>query len=208
MPLPPWSAAALGSAFLMWSVMMAVMMLPSATPMIRAVASANRRAVAEGAAATPVALFVAGYLLAWTGFSAIATILQATLRSLALLTNTLSVNDHRLGGAILILAGVWQFTPWKGSYLNHCGNPLSFILLHWREGPGGAIAMGLRHGFDCVACCWALMLVLFVVGVMNLWWVATLAVVILFEKLALGGPMVPRIAGVGLVLWGVVVMVG
>ena len=103
MPLPPWSAAALGSAFLMWSVMMAVMMLPSATPMIHAVASANRRAVAEGAAATPVALFVAGYLLAWTGFSAIATILQATLRSLALLTNTLAVNDHRLGGAILIL---------------------------------------------------------------------------------------------------------
>jgi predicted metal-binding membrane protein len=207
MPGAPWSAGALGSAFVMWTVMMAVMMLPSALPIVRLVAASNRRAVADGAADTPPALFVAGYLVTWTGFSALATTLQALLRSLALLTNALSMRDPRLGGAILIIAGAWQFTPWKGGCLDHCQNPLSFLLLHWREGARGALVMGVRHGLFCVGCCWALMLVLFVVGVMNLWWVAALAVFIVLEKLALGGRWLPRIAGVGLMCWGVALLV-
>jgi predicted metal-binding membrane protein len=207
MPGSPWSVGELGSAFVMWAVMMAVMMLPSALPIVRLVGASNRRAVTEGAAETPPALFVVGYLLTWTSFSALATTLQALLRSLALLTSALSLSDPRLGGAILVMAGVYQFTPWKGSCLRHCQSPLSFLLSHWREGARGALMMGLRHGLFCVGCCWALMLVLFVVGVMNLWWVAALAVVILLEKLALGGRWLPRVAGLGLVCWGVALLV-
>jgi predicted metal-binding membrane protein len=206
MPGSPWSVGALGSALVMWTVMMAAMMLPSALPIVRLVAASNRRAVADGAAATPSAIFVLGYLLAWTGFSAVATALQALLRSLAMLTSALSVSDPRLGGAILIMAGAWQFTPWKGGCLAHCRSPLSFLLLHWREGARGALVMGLRHGAFCIGCCWALMLVLFVVGVMNLRWVAALAVVILLEKLAPAGRWLPRVAGLALVLWGAVLL--
>jgi predicted metal-binding membrane protein len=203
----PWSAGALGSALVMWTVMMAAMMLPSALPIVRLVAGSNRRAVGLGAADTPPALFVAGYLLTWTGFSALATSLQALLRSLALLTSGLSVSDPRLGGAILLLTGTYQLTRWKGSCLAHCQSPASFLLLHWREGARGALVMGVRHGLFCIGCCWALMLVLFVVGVMNLWWVAALAVVIALEKLALGGRWLPRIAGLGLMLWGAVLLI-
>jgi predicted metal-binding membrane protein len=207
MPGSPWSAGALGSAFAMWTVMMAVMMLPSALPIVRAVASSNRRSVAGGGAETPSAVFVLGYLVVWTSFSALATTLQALLRSLALLTSTLSVSDPRLGGAILVVAGAWQFTPWKGGCLAHCRHPVSFLLLHWREGRRGAFVMGLQHGAFCVGCCWALMLVLFVVGVMNLWWVTGLAVVILLEKLGLGGQWLPRLAGLGLACWGAALLV-
>lgn len=206
MPGSPWGAGALGSAFVMWTVMMAIMMLPSALPMVRAVAASNRRAVAAGAAETPSTVFVLGYLLAWAGFSALATTLQALLRSLALLTSALSVSNPRLGGAILVLAGAWQFTPLKSGCLTRCRSPLSFLLMHWRDGTRGALVMGVRHGLFCVGCCWALMLVLFVVGVMNLWWVAAIAAVIALEKLALGGQWLPRIMGVGLMLWGALLL--
>jgi predicted metal-binding membrane protein len=116
------------------------------------------------------------------------------------------VSDPGLGGAILIAAGAWQFTPWKGGCLAHCRSPLSFLLSHWREGARGALAMGVRHGLFCVGCCWALMLVLFVLGVMNLWWVAAIAVVITLEKLALGGRWLPRIVGLGLIVWGAILL--
>lgn len=208
MPGSPWSAGALASAFVMWTVMMAFMMLPSAPPIVRVVIASNRRAVAEGARETPALLFVLGYLVTWTGFSALATTLQAILHSLTLLTTQLSLSDPRLGGAILLVAGLWQFTPWKGSCLAHCQSPLSFLLLHWREGRRGALVMGMRHGLVCIGCCWALMLVLFAVGVMNLWWVVALAAVVAVEKLGVGGPWLPRVAGLALVLWGALLLAG
>jgi len=197
----PWSAAAFGGTFAMWTVMMAVMMMPSALPFMRLVRATNTRAVAAGAADTPPALFGAGYLLAWVVFSALATGLQGMLRSLALLSPALSVRDPRLGGAILLLAGAYQFTPWKGACLAHCRSPLSFILLHWREGKGGAVAMGLRHGIFCVGCCWALMLLMFVVGTGSVGWMLALAAVMAAEKNLRGGERLRTPLGVGLLAW-------
>jgi predicted metal-binding membrane protein len=206
MSLSPWSAAALGSAFAMWAVMMAAMMLPSAMPILRVVEDSNRKAVAGGAAPAPTAMFVLGYLVIWTLFSAAAGTLQAVLRSLALLTPGLSVSNPRVGGAILLLAGAYEFTQLKGRCLAHCHGPFRFLLMPWREGIRGSLRMGMRYGLVCLGCCWALMLVLFVVGVMNLAWVAALAVIILLEKLAMGGKWLPRLAGIALMAWGVFVL--
>lgn len=207
MPASPWNAGDLGATFLMWATMMAAMMLPSTLPTLRVVADANRRAMAEGAAATPPTLFVLGYLLSWTSFSALATMVQGALVSLALLTPALSASDSRLGGAMLIAAGAYQLTPWKARCLARCQNPLSLLLLRWREGGRGALAMGVRHGLFCLGCCWALMLVLFVVGVMNLTWVVALAVVVLIEKLAIGARWLPRATGIALASWGIALLI-
>ena len=203
----PWNAGALGAAFLMWTTMMAAMMLPSVLPTVRLVAGGNRRAMAGGAAATPPALFVLGYLVAWTSFSALATTLQGGLLSLSLLTPVLSASDRRLGGAMLVAAGAYQLTPWKVRCLARCQSPLSFLLLRWREGRCGALAMGVRHGLFCVGCCWALMLVLFVVGVMNFAWVVALAVVILLEKVAIGARWLPQATGIALASWGLALLI-
>ena len=190
-------------AFAMWVVMMAGMMIPSAAPVLMLFAATqNQRG---GRAVTPAtAMFGAAYFAVWTGFSAAAALAQWGLHQAAMLTPAMAASDPRLAGAILISAGVYQLTPWKGRCLSHCRSPLGFLMSRWREGAAGAFRMGLAHGAYCLGCCWALMGVLFVVGVMNLAWVAALTAFVLLEKTGPGGMWTARIAGAALVVSGAV----
>ena len=184
-------------AFLMWAVMMVGMMLPSAAPMILVFAAVNRRRTERGGAAVATWIFAAGYLLAWIVFSAAATAGQWGLeRAAAVSSETLRATPV-VGGLILIAAGVYQLTPLKRACLVRCQSPLAFVLNEWRDGTGGALVMGLRHGAFCVGCCWLLMALLFVAGVMNLFWVAGIALFVLVEKLV---PLAAVSWGTGVVL--------
>jgi predicted metal-binding membrane protein len=188
--------------FLMWTVMMIAMMVPSAGPMILAFATINRRRAAAGGLAVPTAIFLAGYLVAWTAVSLVATLAQWALQAVALLApETLSVTPVA-GGLLLLAAGIWQLTPIKYACLARCQSPLGFILSEWREGGRGAFVMGLRHGVFCVGCCWTLMALLFVAGVMNLLWVAAIAAFVLVEKIAPPGRLVSWVSGAVLLAWG------
>jgi predicted metal-binding membrane protein len=193
-----WGPAEFVMLFLMWAVMMVAMMLPSAAPMILLVAGAYRRRGDRSRALTVA--FGAGYLVAWTAFSVAAALTQLVLHRAALLSDNMAINSAILGGVILLLAGIYQWLPLKTACLTHCRSPLAFLAGHWREGTSGALAMGLRHGLYCVGCCWALMLLLFAAGVMNLLWVAAIAIFVLVEKLV--GPAVSRVAGIVLTAWG------
>ncbi len=202
MAMPPRDALGLVLLFAMWWVMMAGMMLPSAAPMILTFASVNARRRGRGQGHTPTAAFVAGYLLAWGGFSLAATAAQVALERLALVSPMdMAANGSWLGGVLFLAAGLYQFTPLKQACLNLFWSPLDFVLNRWREGPAGALAMGATHGLYCLGCCWILMLLLFVGGVMNLAWVAALAVVVLLEKLV-PSPWISRAGGMALLAGG------
>jgi predicted metal-binding membrane protein len=150
-------------------------------------------------------LFGLGYIAVWVAFSAAAALVQWGLHQSAWLSPSMAVTSSRLGGMILILAGAYQLTPVKGACLRHCHSPLGFLLSNWRDGAKGAFEMGIRHGAYCLGCCWALMLVLFVVGVMNLAWVAALTVFILVERFGRTGMLIARVGGVAMILLGVLV---
>jgi len=197
-----WTAAEFALMFVMWAVMMVAMMLPSAAPMILLFAAITRRNRAKGHVMAPTGIFAAGYLLAWAGFSLAATALQWGFDSLALLSPMMASTSAVLSGAILIAAGLYQWTPLKHACLAHCRSPLYFLGHHWRKGTGGAFVMGIHHGFYCVGCCWVLMALLFVGGVMNLLLIAAIALVILIEKVAPRGDVVGRVGGVVLTLLG------
>jgi predicted metal-binding membrane protein len=198
-----WSALELFQLFLMWATMMVAMMLPSAAPMILLVAGIQRQRRERASPAPSTAIFAAGYLVVWTGFSAAAATLQYELHRAALLSPAMASTSPTLGGLILVTAGVYQWLPFKSICLTHCRSPLHFFLHDWREGSAGALMMGLRHGFFCLGCCWALMALLFVAGVMNLLWVAVIAALVLLEKVARFGPWIGHLAGLMLVGWGV-----
>jgi predicted metal-binding membrane protein len=151
-------------------------------------------------------IFVLGYLAVWTGFSVLAAIAQGWLHSKALLSAAMASTTPLLGGALLIATGIYQWTPLKRACLRLCRSPLSFFTAHWREGSHGAVVMGLHHGLYCLGCCWALMALLFAAGVMNLAWVALLAVAVLVEKVAPRGELVGRLAGLVLLAAGVVLV--
>jgi predicted metal-binding membrane protein len=152
--------------------------------------------------AAPVSVFVLGYLLAWTGYAVLAALGQSLLHSAALLSPAMASASPLLGGALLLLAGVYQWLPVKGACLSHCRSPLGFFTAEWREGVSGALVMGLRHGSYCVGCCWALMALLFVAGVMNLLWVAVIAGFVLAEKVVPNGRLLGRVTGALLAGWG------
>jgi len=193
----------------MWAVMMVAMMVPSASPTILLFASVSRRRRAQGLPAVPAAVFTTGYLLVWTGYAAAAGSAQWLLHRAALVSYGGARPAPLLGGGLLIAAGVYQWLPLKGACLAHCRSPLGFFAAEWREGTRGALAMGMRHGSYCVGCCWLLMALLFVAGVMNLLWVAAIAVFVLLEKLVTRGAWLARAAGLGLMAWGVwVIMAG
>ena len=203
MPSPaPWRPADLVALFTMWSVMMVAMMLPSAAPVALLVLNVLRRRHGSRLPFGATAAFLGGYVLVWAGYSAGATLTQGGLHSAALLSPDAMRVTPLLGGGLLIAAGVFQWTPLKRACLSHCRSPLHFLGAEWREGTGGALVMGLRHGAWCVGCCWLLMALLFVAGVMNLAWVALLAGLVLIEKVAPAGLLVGRLAGVALVGWG------
>lgn len=202
----PWGAVDLALLFVMWTVMMVAMMAPTAAPMILTFVSVNQRRQAAGRPVVSAYVFLLGYVVVWTGFSAVATVAQWGLRGAALLSPGMALADARWGGLVLVAAGIFQWTPWKRACLSHCRSPLSFLMSGWREGTRGAFSMGLRHGTYCLGCCWILMALLFVVGVMNLMWVAALTAFVMAEKIAPAGQQIARVAGVALVLWGAFVV--
>ena len=198
----PHTPRAAALTFAMWAVMMAAMMLPAAAPMTLLFAGINRKRAAAGTAAVPTAIFVAAYLATWTAFAAAATLAQWALQRHALIASDTLAAGPLLGGALLVAAGLYQLTPLKYACLSRCRSPLSFVLNEWRDGWRGALVMGARHGALCIGCCWALMALLFAVGVMNLLWVAAIAALVLVEKVAPAGRAVGLAAGAVLIAWG------
>ena len=150
----------------------------------------------------PTGAFVVGYLLVWLGFSFLATIANWSLHTGGLMSSMMGKISPQMGGLLLIAAGVFQWTPLKNACLDHCRSPMSFLMQHWREGSSGAVLMGLHHGIYCLGCCWLLMLLLFVLGVMNLPWVAILTIVVLVEKTVPRGEILSLSLGVLLIGWG------
>jgi predicted metal-binding membrane protein len=205
-PLPALGHA--GLTFLMWAVMMVGMMVPSAAPAVLLYASLARRTRERGGPFPGVWVFALGYLTTWTGFGALATGLQVALERAALLSPMAVAESRPLAGLLLACAGVWQWLPVKSACLRRCRAPLSFFLTRWRTGARGAFAMGVEHGLFCLGCCWTLMLLLFVGGVMNLVWVALIAGFVLVEKLAPFGPVTGRIAGAFLAVSGLWTLLG
>lgn len=191
------SSKQLFGLFLMWSVMMAAMMLPTALPMVLAYSRMQAADRKQGESWLPVFLFSGGYILAWTGFSLVASVIQAGLIHLAVLSpmmmKTVSIP---ITGGILILAGAYQFTPLKQSCLRQCGTPISFFMTQWRAGNLGALIMGTRHGLFCIGCCWALMGILFVAGVMNTVWIILIMFYVLVEKIIPCRMILSKFAGV------------
>lgn len=187
----------------MWAVMMVAMMTPSATPMILAFAGLNRRRNVNENASGKTITFLAGYMIVWFSFSAIATLIQWGFHSVGALSPEVISVTPLIGAIILILAGIYQFTPLKYDCLSNCRIPVSFLATEWRDGTSGALIMGLRHGLYCLGCCWTLMLLLFVTGVMNLLWVALIAGYVLIEKVTSAGQRISRVIGLLMIGWGV-----
>jgi predicted metal-binding membrane protein len=192
----------------MWVVMMVATMLPAASPMILMFTTVNGRRTAEGRAVARTGLFVLGYVVVWSGYSVLAALVQWALHARALLSPAMMASSPYFGGGLLVAAGIFQWTPLKRACLRACRSPLSFLMTEWREGAAGALVMGLRHGAYCVGCCWALMALLFVAGVMNLAWVAAIAVFVLVEKVVPGGEGLGRVAGLLLIAAGLMVAAG
>ena len=201
----PWSAADFLLMWLMWAVMMVGMMLPSVAPMVLIYARVARHALAQGKPFAASGWFVTGYLLSWAGFSLLATTAQWGLEQAALLSPMTMAADHLVGGTILIIAGLYQWTPFKEVCLTQCQAPLAFIQRHggFRREPLGSLRLGAQHGLYCVGCCWALMALLFVGGVMNTLWIAAIAVFALLEKVVPAGRAFSRIAGSAAVMAGI-----
>ena len=195
-------------SFVMWAVMMLGMMLPSASPMILMFARINQDRRSKNAPFIRTAVFVTGYIVVWSAFSLAATALQWSLQGTGLLSPMLATTNTVLGGVVLLAAGLYQLTPLKNACLRQCQSPLGFLMTRWREGHGGAFRMGLSHGAYCVGCCWGLMALLFVVGVMNLAWVAALAIFVLMEKIVPPSRHPARLAGAALIGWGGWMMMG
>jgi predicted metal-binding membrane protein len=195
---PSWTPIDVLLVLAMWSAMMAAMMVPGASPMVAAFATINRRRRERRVPYVPTAVFLAGYLVAWAGFSLVATGLQWLLQATGLLTTMMQSTSYNWSAVLFLAAGLYQFSPLKERCLAYCRTPDGFILTEWRDGRLGGAIMGLRHGLFCMGCCAGLMILLFAVAVMDLRWVAALTVVVTAEKL-LPGPRFWRTAiGVGL----------
>jgi predicted metal-binding membrane protein len=194
---PPLAALAL-----MWWLMMAAMMLPSAAPAIMLYARV-RETRGEDRAIAQTWVFLAGYLLVWLLFSIAAALAQSLLTGASM-----SLGNRFAQGAVLIAAGLYQLSPLKSSCVRQCRSPAVFMSRHWRSGRTGAVRLGVIHGVYCLGCCWMLMALLFVGGVMNLLWVVGLTLIVAIEKIAPRGPFIGRVAGVALAAWGILRLAG
>jgi len=201
--LPPRLAYAV-LTFMMWAVMMVAMMLPSASPMVLTYARVVRGCSENRAAA--LAAFAGAYIMIWTAFSAAATAAQLALEDASLLYGPTRPTPV-VGAVLLMLAGVYQLTPLKTACLLRCRSPVGFFMTDWRDGAAGALIMGLKHGAYCVGCCWMLMALLFVFGVMNLLWIAALSALVLLEKIMPSGRFIARTSGI-LMLIGAIALAG
>jgi len=186
----------------MWWVMMIAMMTPSAAPMALLYGKVASQHANQGRPIAPVAFLVAGYLLAWLGFSVVAAAAQELLQPAGLISEMmLWSKSAALSATVLAAAGIYQLSPLKRVCLTHCRAPVLFLTHHWRPGRMGALQLGARHGAYCVGCCWLLMALLFVGGVMNLVWIAALTLFVLVEKVAPRGDVIGRWSGVLLLAW-------
>lgn len=201
-----WDTPHLLLLFGMWVVMMAGMMLPSAAPTLLLYAAVVRKSEEADHTRSRVHGFAGGYLVVWTAFSLLATIAQRAFARLLLLSPMMESRNALFGGALVILAGVYQLTPFKRTCLKYCRSPAELIVRFWRPGGAGAWRMGVASGLYCLGCCWALMLLLFVGGVMNLWCIGAITVFVLLEKLAPFGLQGGRISGVLLTATGIWVL--
>ena len=200
---PAWSPGYALLIFLMWWIMMIAMMTPSAAPMLLLFVAVKKRGTERDRAHLLGLTFLAGYLLCWALFSAGAVAAQWLLESAGLVDGAMmTVKSAGFSGLVMIAAGIFQFTPLKDACLAHCRSPAHFLAAHRRPGMGGALRMGLDHGSYCLGCCWALMALLFVGGIMNLWWIVGLALFVLAEKLLPWPRALSRGAGIALVLAG------
>lgn len=194
--------------FIMWWIMMVAMMLPSAAPMILLFASVSSRQRKQGKPYVPTAVFASTYLMIWGAFSLVAASLQWWTETRIESVMAAGVSSKTLAGALLLGAGAYQLTPLKDACLRQCRSPLHFLMTRWRPGLLGALRMGIEHGAYCVGCCWLLMGLLFVGGVMNLWWVIGIALYVLLEKVVPAGPWLGRALGAILVAVGTLVLLG
>ena len=197
-----WDVAHLLLLWAMWAVMMIAMMLPTASPLVLLYGAAARRAAPRTASRHTYAL-AAGYLLAWTVFSLGATALQRVLSSQLLVSPMMEAATSRVSAVLLLIAGAYQWTPLKQACLRTCQSPLGFLMGRWREGASGAFRMGLEHGTYCVGCCWALMLLLFAGGVMNIAVIVGLMVWVGFEKLTPYGRIGAQVTGALMITGGI-----
>ena len=189
--------------FSMWAVMMVAMMTPSIVPMVLMYTSVNKGKQKKGLPYSPTFIFLCGYLVAWSLFSFVASAIQYQLHESGLLNPMMNSRSYLLSGSILILAGLYQWTPLKEACLSGCRSPLSFLMTSWKDGHFGAFKLGVHHGLYCIGCCWALMLVLFSVGVMNMLWVLLITAFVLLEKVGPISSVYLRAAtGLLLVIWG------
>lgn len=206
MMTPVWDAPHVLLLFLMWTVMMVAMMLPSIAPLLLIYGGVARRTLAPGYSPSFVYLVALGYLLVWTLFSAAATVVQRVLTQTFVLNPMMEMASRRTSAMLLVIAGVYQLLPMKRTCLRNCRAPLSFLTEHARPGASGAFRLGLWHGLYCVGCCWALMLLLLVGGVMNLWVIGALAGFVAIEKLAPFGEDTRWLAGAVLIASGAYLM--
>ena len=208
MPMTPhWAATDFILLFLMWIVMMIAMMTPSVAPLILVFAKVNRERKLQHHPFVNTGYLITGYFLVWAVYSVAATALQWLLQQIAWLNPDMKTTNKILGGIILILTGIFQFTPLKKTCLTYCRSPLNFVLLHWKEGKKGALNMGIENGFYCLGCCWLLMVLLFVAGIMNLLWVALIALFVLAEKISPGIRWLPYVAGFSLIAYGILFLI-
>lgn len=201
----PWALADFGFVLAMWAVMMVGMMTPSAAPVILLYARVGRQAASHGQPFAATGWFAAGYLLVWAGFSLAATGVQWIFERALLLAPVMTSTSRIFGAIVLIAIGVYQWTPLKYACLAQCQAPLSFIQRHggFRPEAFASLQIGARHGAYCVGCCWALMALLFVGGVMNVLWIAGITIMVLLEKIIAAGRLIPRVAGVAFITAGV-----
>ena len=194
--------------FLMWAVMMIAMMTPSILPMLLLFTTLNAKNKANGKDTSSTMLLLFGYLFSWVLFSLVITFPQYAMHQSGLLNPMMEPSHAYIGTFMLCLAGIYQFTPFKDACLTVCQSPLSFLMNNWQDGKLGTFLIGYKHGFYCVGCCWALMLTLFALGVMNIMWVMILTLFVLFEKLAYKRPILFRqVTGILFIAWGILLVV-
>jgi predicted metal-binding membrane protein len=201
-----WTTGYALAMFFMWWVMMIAMMLPSASPVILLSAALNRRSASDVPPYGSAAAFTLGYLLAWALFSIAALVLQYGLERFGMLSMHMESVSTVLTGGMLLAAGAWQLSPLKNACLLHCRSPVQFLTRYRRHGTTGALVMGAHHGLYCLGCCWFLMILLFVGGVMNVYWILGLALFVFVEKVAGAGVLLGRLAGAGLLASGLYVL--
>ena len=201
-----WTAGYAVVMYLMWWVMMIAMMLPSASTAILLFMRAHNNSTESERSYLPTIVFASGYLTAWAYFSALATSAQWHLEDASLLNKMMATTSPVLGGGLLLVAGLWQFTPWKYACLRHCRSSLIFLMARWRSGRIGTFVMGMDNDAFCLGCCWFLMALLFFGGIMNLWWIGGLALYVLAEKLMPAGHRLGYGLGILLIIWGLAII--